>query len=197
MAVGDKFVLTSRTSASTFPGFPAYNVFAYTNTLGNGNAAHLMGLFDTLVKPKIHAIMSNLSAITLLQCYNLDNVLDFGQLATTGAGGVAGDVLPPFSAWSFAYLRQDRTINDGSKRFGLIPESLWSGTALQSGAVTDVPTLVTQLAAVLAGGGIEYTPRIWRRAGFYGPLSTPFPDTFYAITGVQFKGVGSQNTRKR
>lgn len=197
MALGDRFILRMKTVASVMAGFPAYNTFAYECTLGNGQAAHLNGVFDAVVPVALKVILSNLCMISEYNTINLDDNTDFAVTAATQTGTSTGDVLPPFAAWSFRYLRRDRTINDGSKRFGLVPEQLWTGTTQAGVALTQIPIINTALAQVIAAGGIEYTPRIWRRQGFYGAGATPFPDTFYPINGVTFVGMGSQNTRKR
>lgn len=203
--MADKCVLTL-TQKATFDTVgvnPFNNVFAYEMSAGTGTTLDLREIFVANILVPLLAIQS--TQIQCLQIYtiNLDDPLDFDLHPITTAGDLTGDMLPVWVAYKFRYVRTSRTVNDGAKRFVGVPEGVQNAGVVSGGTFTNAVALAGLLGGLLTGAGDDYIPRIWRRAGDYAPytgtppVGTPYPDTFYAISGVQFQQTTSQNSRKR
>lgn len=200
MTAGDKYVLTTTTIHGSIPGGPDNNVYAYLQSTGSGDSSDLWTAFDTTIMPLINGIISNLCGVSDIAIINLDNFTDYySQAPTDQSGNQAGDVMPPFVAYYFRYVRTTREIKDGRKGIGLVPEAAWINNALNPTFTGPVDALANGLEAAITSGGNVFTPMIWRRAGTYKPNGVPtvYPDTFYSVQEVQFEGLGSQNSRKR
>lgn len=201
-AVGDKYVLTLRTDDSTQDPAgtnPMYNVFAYTAVSGTPNANDLFSVFNSDVVPAIQDIIAASSTMHAIDVINLDDNTDFDLNAIVAAGAGAGETLPMFASWTFRYNRGVRGIHNGRKAFGVVAEvDQANGTPTVA-----ISPFLTALAVILTGQLIgasgNYQPAIWRRAGTYmvAGVPTPFPDTFYPISGVTFARISTQNSRKR
>jgi len=198
-AAGDHYILTMKTVASSFPGFPAFNVFAYEQITSTGGAADIAEAFVDTIPVLIAAVLSNLCAIVELNTYCIEDDAEFDLTTFAESGDISGDVLPPFTGWTFQYNRATRAAHNGRKNFGLVPESAWASNAPASGVLPNLTAIGTALGDDLVGASGNYRPRIWRRAGTYKEDGVPtvFPDTFYPVSAVVFKTVGSQNSRKR
>jgi hypothetical protein len=197
MALGDKYVITLNSTYTPDPANGFANVFAYEGSAGAPNAADLWSTFSTGVVTAIVDVLSTLMVTDLLSVINLDDPSDFFA-SISGLGGTrTGQVLPKFNAWEYEYVRATRAVHNGRKSFGVICEADVTNGEMDFASVgTEIDALETALVDVLNGGsGNQYTPKIWRRAGTY--VSGTFPDTFYPISGVLYRRVSTQNTRKR
>jgi hypothetical protein len=197
MAVGDKYVVTLEGVFAPDPANRLVNVFAYEGTAGAPNAADLWTTFQGGVVSAIAAVVHVGITFDLMTVINLDDLTDFFA-AVSGVGGVrTGEFLPMFNGWELEYTRGSRAVHNGRKTFGVLSESdVTNGVIDATLRAGDMTLLEVALSDVLtSGGGTEYTPRIWRRAGTY--VSGTFPDTFYPTNGVIYRRVSTQNTRKR
>jgi len=199
MALGDKMVLTVKTTLASQPDNPFLNVFAYEVTAGTGNTSDLNQIFEGDIIPPLVAIMALSFTVVDSTAYNLDNPTDFDVNTIATPGDVNQEFLPYWVAYKFKFVRGTREISNGAKRIVGIPETAYLDGFLASGFTTLVNTLAADFAAPMVGADGTYTPKIWRRAGTYlvAGVPTVFPDTFYDISDVVFDGFGSQNTRKR
>lgn len=199
MAASDRYVVTMETNWTYITGAPGINVFAYTQTLGTGNAFTLWGELAAQVTPAIAAIISNLCAIRDVSIINLDDPSDFYVGDVNDVGTRTGDPLPQFCAWYFDYLRTTRTVKNGRKSFGIVAEADWTGASPAAGITASISNLQTILGGDISDGAVTNTwsPRIWRRAGTYGNPPVAWSDTFFPVAGVVFRTVGSQNSRKK
>lgn len=131
---------------------------------------------------------------------NLTNGLEFGvYIPPVDLFGVVTPPTEPLHvAISFKLNRSTLATRNGSKRFGGIADSLITDATGQGIAgLTQTATLEAWLAEpfeVVVGGGNEATaiPVILRTAATGVP-----PTVFNPIASAQFRGVGSQNSRKR
>lgn len=203
--MADKCVLTL-TQKATFDTVgvnPFNNVFAYEMSAGTGTTLDLREIFVANILVPLLAIQS--TQIQCLQIYtiNLDDPLDFDLHPITTPGGSSGDMLPVWVAYKYRYVRTSRTVNDGAKRFVGIPEGSQNAGVITGATFTAAVALAGLLGGLLTGAGDDYIPRIWRREGDYAPytgtppVGTFYPNTFFAISGVQFQQTTSQNSRKR
>lgn len=206
MAIGDKYILTlkSQNSALDPAGTNAFfNVFAYEGTGGTPTAGDCIAAFDADVMTPLLAALANNTEFTLFECINLDNPVDFAIQPTTQIGVQTGEYLPDFTGWEFQYVRAVRGVHHGRKTFSLVSEAAQVNGVATGGQLSTLVTLESALGLPITGPAGTYTPRIWRRAGNYAPYSgtppvgTPYPDTFYPISGVQYIRLSTQNSRKR
>lgn len=203
MTIGDKMVLTLRSHIIGTLGNEFDNVFAYEVTTGGGTTSDLFSQFFGDILPLLTPVIDANTVFDQITTINLDDPTDFDIEGISVPGESSGDPLPGFLTWTFRYIRAIRGINDGRKAFGGINESNLTGGVPSGGTLTALSTIADGLAGVLTGTDGAYTPRIWRRAGKYAPYSgdppvgTDYPDTFYAINGVEFSRVSTQNSRKR
>jgi hypothetical protein len=203
MAINDKLVSTLKyretgTSVNEFD-----NVFAYQITSGGGDTFDFNTKFLADVLPDIAAVVSVSTIFYELYTINLDNPVDFALATFNTLGGRSGDYLPRYNAWAFRYARTTRDVNDGRKAFGMVAETDQVNGAANGAVITLLSTLATQLTVDLVTVAATYRPRIWRRAGVYGPytgvppVGTTYPDTFYPISVVSYRQLSTQNSRKR
>lgn len=130
---------------------------------------------------------------------NLTNTTEIftGNFTDPFAGGVTGDVLPPFASWGFLYRRATTITRNGYKRFPGVPESLQANGVATSAALEDLNALATVLTGPIEASGItpgvydiSMLPRIVRK-NTLGELVTSQP-----VTAVDYRAIGTQNTRK-
>lgn len=205
MAVGDKFVvtLTAYYNDDLAQANPIINVFAYEGVNGAPNAASLDTGFSGSIIPALGVIQTTNLTYNLLEVINLDNPSDFSLSALSDVGTRAGQYLNPFVGWEFQFIRAVRGIHHGRKTIAGIAETDINNGAADSGINAALLAAAAAMESTILQGGNEYTPKIWRRAGNYAPYSgtppvgTPYPDTFYPISGVVYNRVSTQNSRKR
>jgi len=198
LAIGDKYVLTLSGHVVGDISNVINNVFAYEAASAGCNAAGLSDGFGVDVLTDIANICSSAMSFDQILVVNLDDPADFNiePISIYGAGNSA--YMPKFVAFGFEYVRAVRGVHNGRKSFGVIAEDAVVDGSAASAVVADLNTLAGKLAAnVVDAATNDYIPRIWRRAGSYGTPPASFPDTYYPISGVVYKAVGSQNTRKK
>lgn len=113
-------------------------------------------------------------------------------------GSVAAQPEPAQVALSFQYVRATRVTRHGSKRFSGVADTLITdGSGASLAGTADMVALQDYLASdmdVVTGGGTDasFTPIILRMP------ATPIPPTVYnTVSSVEYRGAGSQNSRKR
>lgn len=200
--VGDKYVLTLTTKAVNQDPIginPMFNVFAYEATNGTPDANDLFSVFNSVIIPLLYTVLSEGTDLTNIDVINLDDAGDFDYNVIANQGIRTGEEMPMFVGWAFRYNRAVRGVHNGRKAFSVISETDQDAGQPAVGMIVSLNNLALGLGQVLTGANGDYTPRIWRRAGNYkvGGVSTPFPDTFYPISGVTFARESTQNSRKR
>ncbi len=146
------------------------------------------------VIPPVLAIQNQALAYHSMLIQNVTNGIDFLEYAWSPPAGGAGtgDVLPPYATYTFRLLRETLATRHGYKRFAGVNEgSQNNGTSLVSAA--EIAAIEDALAA-----DIQPAPSIV-------PLLAPVivrKDATGAIMavnnvgGCDFRGIGTQNTRK-
>jgi len=113
-------------------------------------------------------------------------------------GIVSGGYSSSATAWSFTLLRTLRTTRNGSKRYAGVPESQANDNVPTASASSFALAWAINLGQGWTvenddGSGFSMVPVIAKTPT---PPAT-LPSVFNDILGVQFRGLGSQNTRKR
>lgn len=198
MATGDMFLLTL-TASRVGGGDIMQNVFGYQQLDGLEGSSELANEFIEENLPSILAIVSEQTTFTGVSCINLNDPTDFASITLTGnAGEGNGDPMPPFVSWTFEYVRADRTVRNGRKAFGLVPEVGVTDGVVDPAWVTFVNATATALAGDLdsEGDGSSWRPRIYRRPGTYSSGVVAAPGAMYPIQTVSYSSVSTQNSRK-
>ena len=195
MALGDIYQLKlSAVLAAQFN----LNVFHYQVISEIGGAASALDLqdeFEGNVLPAIAGLLASPWIATALDTVNLGDLFDFASnaLVPTVPGTRAGDSIAPVVTWSFIYNRLGPGTRSGWKRFSGLAEPDVAGqnpTAFMTGLL-DAAAVV--LGDVVNGVIGTYTPVVVSR-----PITLGIkPIKFYQPSSVEFKGVGSQTSRKR
>lgn len=115
-----------------------------------------------------------------------------------GVGHLSGDALPPFVCWTFQYTRPSALFRHGYKRFAGVGEALQVKGVVQGGAAAALATLAATLRADIGLNDALVNrpfiqPALVQRIYNGVPVD---PDVWYAPSTIQFKKIGSQNTRK-
>ncbi len=124
--------------------------------------------------------------------------------ANERAGNDASEVMPPFVAWSFRYVRPSTEFRHGYKRFAGVPENLVADGAAVAAGLTLLDTLASVLEAqfeavdaanpgTALSNPVHLEPRIISRVKNGEPRDPPLIDK---PVSVVYNGMGSQNTRK-
>jgi len=121
-----------------------------------------------------------------------------GSSPTPITGLVAGEYLARQTAYSFQWVRRLKVTRNGSKRYAGVPESAVQNNALVAPFTTYVADAAERLGDALSvddeeGNGFTARPVIAKTPT---PPATR-PSVYGLINGVQFRGMGSQNTRKK
>jgi len=170
------------------------NVYHYRQmNAGDDQAAALTGAFVSTVLPTILGQQATLVTHLSVEAFSHEDLSDFytDVLVSDNAGLEAGQALPPYACWSFEYLRSTRAVRNGAKRFVGVPESLQANGEAVAGELAALASLATVLGDPLVVGGVTFNPVIVHKM-----LTEPFTWTAYPILGVEYKGIGTQNTRK-
>lgn len=175
------------------------NVFYYkwiaTGQSGVAYLTNFMDTFETNIRFNLLGVQATSLTWTGLSVRNLTNGIDLAERAYDPAipGSIAGDHMPPFVTNTFRLNRVNLLVRNGYKRFGGVPE------AHQNGGISSMPTAnqTNIKAALLMDLPISATPSlrpvILRRPL---PLLVPQGHAHSEVGSVDFRGIGSQNTRK-
>lgn len=111
--------------------------------------------------------------------------------ATTYAGTVGGDAMPPYTAFDFRVRRSTRFTRDGRKRLPGVMEGVQSGGVVNGDVFTQMQTFATGVFSFL-GDGVAFTIGI--------PVTSPAGvvngvNTAIAVEAQQY--LTTQNSRKR
>lgn len=112
-------------------------------------------------------------------------------------GLVDGDPMPPQNCWTFQYVRPSAGLRHGWKRFGILSET----SQVNNRPTSPVRTALDALAVKLRTGtdfsiGLTFytlKPALVQRTLHGLPVD---PDVWYAPSTVQYRMMGSQNSRK-
>lgn len=197
IALGD---LIQVVAAQVYLGIEALNVYYYRYVViapaDNSVYPVLLTQFETKVLDVVRTCQSGNVSYTSITMKNLTNEIDeYSETYTPGTdkpGTVAGESLPSFNAYSFRLLRDSGVTRHGYKRFVGVAEPSGQGNGYSPGS-TIITNVTNALTASLDVGLVPtLMPIIVKR-----PI--PQPATGYLYSGVsaaEFRGVGSQNTRK-
>ena len=195
-AVGDLYTL--KFNQSLF-GMPVLNVFGFESTITPGTAADLAAQWITDTMPFIQAI-ENENALQLgVEVINQNDPGDYALQAVTGqTGDRTGESLPAYATWTFKFARTTRAVRNGFKRFAGVSESDNDNGAAASAIISDLDACATALAAPVVGTAATYVPRILRATyPIPNPTHLPAIYTGFAVGGVVYEHIGTQNTRKQ
>jgi hypothetical protein len=192
--------LLQLTDFQTYLGIDCLNVYYYRVTSITGFA--FAGYNDIMQWYRDHILAQvknqQVSGVShnMLEIRNLSNAVDFDSLTFapgTQVGAQPGEGLPSYVTYTFRLLRENLNTRNGYKRFVGVPESQGSGNAYSpSGAA--ITNICGELSSdIVAGIVLLAEPVIVKR-----PILTPAGAYVYSSIGnADFRGVGSQNTRKR
>lgn len=200
MAIGDIYELID---IQILAGQQVLNVYHYKQladpTIGTPIAA-LEGAFYTFIQSLAMPAQSTSLAHLGYRVTNLDNPDEFDVLVSTETGQVAGDCLPPFCAWAFRLNRATRSVRNGQKRVGGVPEAFQVNGVETAAAEALLVPLGIAMGAIITEpvSGGSFQPRILHKATEAGPGGVPpaTPRADYAISSGQYTRLSTQNTRK-
>lgn len=193
--VGDVFRVTT---AAQYLGENLLNVYYYRllDVPAAGNPLEgLASVMDTEILPTVAVIQQQNHVVKLVRVENLNSteiyerVVDIpGQVSAN-----AGNPLPSFYAVTFQLVRTTRDTRHGSKRFGGIPDNLVYGNEWL-GSVTPLNAIAAKLKTTWVAGLVDtFQPVIVRH-----PVpAPPINPVFNVVADCLYKGVRTQNTRKK
>jgi hypothetical protein len=199
MATDDRFQLDL---VGTCLGVNTRNVFFYLQTNGLAEASGpLVEFFISDILQTIRAALTVDMVFSAVNVKNLDNPEDFVDfpLSPVQAGNVDAETLPPFCTFSYRYGRTSLAVRNGAKRFAGVPETYQENGVIVAGTpTTNVVAIATVLDdAISDGAGTTFVPVIMKKTR--QPETGPFESWLYeefAINGVTYSHIGTQNTRK-
>jgi hypothetical protein len=177
-------------------GQPALNVFGYRSFLVVANELDAFAnKFLSDVVPDIQALTTTTTFYDRIEAYDLGDPTGefFLPIIPAIHGGNGGERLPPWLTASFEYRRKNRTQRSGRKGFGQLAESAQEDGIVTGTFQTSADATAAVLAAPIKVGLID----TWFPVILHRP--TP-PSTLWVAHDLQtvlFKGLGTQNTRKR
>lgn len=184
-----------------FLGEQMMNVFYYryfsAPSVDNTIYEELADDFSDIVITAMRGIQVVQVEYTKLQVKNLSNGIDFHErdLDFTGTISATTDQLEPsFMALAWQLVRDSLVTRSGSKRVGGLIEGSIAGNEFV-GSYTQIDPITAAFGANLHAGIIEVAaPVIVKR-----PIPVPAGSSYLysSVTDVIFKGVSSQNTRKK
>lgn len=144
--------------------------------------------------------LSNVVTFDSANFANLTNQVDIGSYNPPSplVGSVVALPEPAQVALSFQYVRNSRVTRHGSKRFSGVADSLITdGSGASLAGTADMVALQNYLQSdmdAVTGGGTDasFTPIILRM-----PATAIPPTVFNGVSSVEYRGAGSQNSRKR
>lgn len=179
------------------------NVYYYRwfAVIGDSTLGYLTALandFETRVRDVIRTIQNAGLSWTGLSVKNLSNNVDILEraydpalLGTRGAAGATTG--PTFLTNTFRLQRADLTTRNGYKRFAGVDEAdvANSVSVLPAALVTNI---IAALLADLQVGAVPTAGHVIVKRPIVPPVGTAY--MFSDIQDVDFRGLGSQNTRK-
>lgn len=193
MAVGNRYRLIDTMDFIGDQTNPLLNVYYFLQTAGVGNASNLANEWINDVLPDVRAVQSVGIVHRTIDVINMDSPADFFQvvLAANNVGLRPGDGLPVFTAWAFRYLRASMVSRHGAKRIAGLAEPDQNAGEAVGAIIPLLNALAVRLGtAIVDGLGNSWEPRI-------GRVAPPAPFSSFAITGVSYIRISTQNTRKR
>lgn len=196
-ALGDflRFDLFGRLFGQDILNVFYYRVTSLTGFTDDGYDA-LLGEFQGTVMDNVVSMLSQDFKFRELVITNVTNGVDF-VTQTFGASEYFGEIespsLPSYVCFTFRLQRETLTTRNGYKRFAGCPESSVSGNEVTANLAV-IPAIEAGLASDLVSGlATLCEPVIVKR-----PLPTLVPSShpYSSIGGCDFRGIGSQNTRK-
>jgi len=178
---------------------PILNVYHYFTAVGDAtqDASDVEVDFAGVVSPTLYAIQSQFMQHVTHEVINLQNPTDFvsiGFVPPAGQGTQAGEYLPPANCWSFIYQRSTTVVRNGWKRICGIVEGAQVNGFAAAGQLGVLNAAAAAMASTLTVGAAVLQPIILRKIPSGGGGTTYFP---FQISGVQYRAIGTQNTRKR
>lgn len=172
-----------------------YRVVSVTGFLNDGYTAVADVITDTIIE-NVRVIQSVDYAWEGYEYRNLTNGIDFGS-RTFDAPGLQGNSvtasLPSYVSWTFRLLRESLTTRNGYKRFAGVGEGDVSGNTslLTAAAINNVTAALA--ADIYLNLALVAEPVIVKR-----PIPNPalVGYVYSSVGGADFRGIGSQNTRK-
>lgn len=171
------------------------NVFHYADPLGTGTAEDLANIFSTVHLAAIQLAVSGDVSFTRIDVINYVNTGDFYSLPISETGTVSGSTMPSYIAASLQYIRSDRSVRNGFKRFAGVMEGDTIDNDLSSTAITRYTNLALVLEDPLISGSNVYDPVILRSEKSLA-TGNYFPVESYSINGITVKGMTTQVSRK-
>lgn len=178
------------------PGNPYANVFGYKSFIAVVNELQeFNGHFVTDILPAIQSIVTAQTVFDSLVSIDLaDPSAEYTTLFPSGTvGAQSGHSLPPWATASFEYRRKTRGDRSGRKGFSLVPEGGQDEGIVSAGYRIDCVAAAIVLETPLNVGLVD----TWFPVILVRPVPPATVWTSHDISGVLFKRLGSQNTRKR
>lgn len=193
---GDIIRITDR---QTLLGQQVLNVYFYQL---NPDGIFLPGYLDTIAPHFVEAVVDPILPLqaaslqhTEIYLENLTNGVDIltyntgFPLVGTNAGV---QVMPPFVAYGFQLIREERTTRNGYKRVAGVPEDM-----VVDGVYSGSPTLTDDVANGLAADLVEGLATLCNPVIVRHPITVPLVSPVIAHIGAAFfRHIGTQNTRK-
>lgn len=164
--------------------------------LSDGYLADLNGAWEEGILNPILDLQTAALTHNSREWRNLTNGADLFVNSTVIPGanpGTDSGLTPSFTSLGFLLQRESLATRNGYKRFAGIGEALLSGNTYVGGAST-ITEVENALAADLVLGLVSVAePVIVKR-----PIAVPVTSYIYSSIGsASFRGVGTQNTRKK
>jgi len=216
MAIGDLYQLKLSTSPPNI-GDEALNLFQYDYILGSSTLEQMFDIWDDTVGLQLRSMQSVNTAWNYVEIINLFDLTElFSHVYPVGTvhGVISGDSAPPAVAINFTLQRSARTVRNGAKRIGGIPNGVLANGVVTAGDyITQLNDTAEALGADLeddAGTGV-WRPVIVKRVKTLNPdypasskheyiysLPTNISEAVFApVQEVKFSTfASSQNSRK-
>jgi len=155
--------------------------------------------FETFIAPML-AMQSNQVVYQRMEISNADNFEDEFAICTPDfpvAGVFPGEYLAPSTAWSFKLVRTTRLTRNGSKRLAGVPEGLATNNLPSSSArvLADDVRLMWEGQIDVPWGAEDDIMALQMVIPQTNPAGG-LPIAYNPVSGVVFRGLGSQNSRK-
>lgn len=173
------------------------NVYFYSvgAVVGDPSLQAVSDQFVTDVVTPVKALQHSSLTHDGIQIDNLSSAVEFGLFPITEVGGLAGNVMPVFTAIAVKLLRTTKITRNGSKRFAGINEESIIGGLLSISAPTEaaLEAAMSIILLVVDGGStVDLTPVIVGR----DPLGGLDLLKLNVIADGDVQGVSTQNSRK-
>lgn len=190
MATGDIYKCNLK---QAIEGQAMENVFHFQQISGEGNAAAVAAMIESIIVPLVADIQSGDLTHTGVTVLNIGDIGDFADVTyvTPIPGDRSGDRMPSFNAYAFRKTRNSSKMRHGSFRLaGAIEADITDGEANANvtGALTALATALS--SSIEDGAGNSYL------FGYIGHiLGNPMPMEVFG-TGVSYIRFSTQNSRK-